>query len=244
MPKSGSGHVATSSSRDQERLVAGLVNALQDRISEGDIKIGSWIRQERIAQEYGVSRTPVREALRQLEALGVVEMVANRGARVTLPSVRAITEAFEVRGVLEGHAACLAARNITQAQLDVLHEMNGIFREAVRYARAGDEESLAKARTLWYRANDTFHATIVAACGNRQLQLTLETLHHRMPRNLSWTALNGDPRLLGENADEHAQIATAIDGRDGELARQHVMHHSRRAQELILLRFEDVPPEP
>ncbi|GAA5040798.1 DNA-binding GntR family transcriptional regulator [Thermocatellispora tengchongensis] len=239
MPKPGPVPAASSSPRDQDRLVAGLVNALQDRISTGDIKIGSWIRQERIAQEYGVSRTPVREALRQLDALGVVEIVANRGARVKLPSIRDITEAFEVRGVLEGHAACLAARNITQAQLDVLRETDGIFREAVRHARSGGEDSRAESRALWYRANDAFHATIVTACGNRQLQLTLETLHHRMPRNLTWSALDGDPRLLEENAEEHVRIADAIDRRDGERARELIMAHTQRAQELILLRFQE-----
>jgi DNA-binding GntR family transcriptional regulator len=215
------------------RSVRDIVESLQERIGSGEIAVGGWIRQEALAQEYGVSRTPVREALRQLEALGVVEMVAHRGARVTLPSQRDVAEALEVRGVLEGHAAALAADRITQAGLDVLAGTDEGFRAVVGLVRDGDDET---ARELWYRTNGLFHATVIEAAGNRALTATLDGLHHRLPRNLTWTGLAGDPRLLGRNADDHGAIAGAITAGDAELARELTLQHARRAAEMIALR--------
>ncbi|CDR01305.1 GntR family transcriptional regulator [Streptomyces iranensis] len=231
--------MAQARTQEQDQLVSSIVDDLQDRIGDGDIKIGSWIRQERIAREYGVSRTPVREALRQLEALGVVEIVANRGARVILPSLQDIAQAFEVRGVLEGHAALLAARNIGQKELDVLHGTDALFQEAAEMAGAQTEEALAQARHIWFQANGTFHTTIIVASGNRQLEMSIEALHHRIPRGLTWTALGGDVRLLKDNAEEHARISAAIEARDEETARDLTIEHSRRAQELIVMRTRD-----
>lgn len=214
--------------------VRDIVDRLRERIGSGEIPIGDWIRQEQVAREYGVSRTPVREALRQLEALGVVEMVAHRGARVTLPSTRDIAEALEIRGVLEGHAAQLAADRITQAQLDVLTGTDRTFRRVVALAR--DPGAQDEARELWYRTNTLFHATVVEAAGNRQLTASLDALHHRLPRNLTWSGLSGDPRLLSRNADDHAAIAAAIGEGAGERARLLTLEHARRAAEMILVR--------
>ena len=234
-------HQAAPSRTEQERLVGSLVDALQERIADGDIKVGSWMRQDRIAQEYGVSRTPVREALRQLEALGVVEIIAHRGARVKLPSMRDIAQAFEVRGVLEGHAALLAARNIAQTQLDLLHETDRWFQEALAWAAQRTEQALVQAREAWHRADETFHATVVAASGNRELDVAITQLLRRLPRGLTWTALGGDTRLLRENAEGHARIRAAIERQDGEAARRLTIGHSHRAQELILLRSHELP---
>jgi DNA-binding GntR family transcriptional regulator len=214
--------------------VRDIVDRLQERIGSGEIPIGGWIRQEQVAQEHGVSRTPVREALRQLEALGVVEMVAHRGARVTLPSTRDIAEALEVRGVLEGHAAQLAADRITEAQLEVLAGTDATFRRVVALAR--DPDAQEEARELWYRTNSLFHATVVDAAGNRQLTASLDALHHRLPRNLTWTGLAGDPRLLDRNADDHVAITAAIRAGEGERARSLTLQHARRAAEMILVR--------
>jgi len=212
------------------RTVDFLVNALQERISDGEFGVGSWIRQERLAEEFGVSRMPIREALHRLQALGVVEIVANRGARVKMPSMRDIAEAFEVRGVLEGHAAFRAARGCTQAEMDKLHQAGQWFEAAAEEARKGSNE---KAKELWYKANELFHGTVIQASGNRQLSLSINALHHRMPRNLTWSALGGDPRLLSDNAEEHLRIADAIEERDSELARKLTIEHSARARELV-----------
>jgi len=83
-------------------LVDEVAQKIQSRIMAGSIPIGSWLRQESLATEFGVSRTPIREALRKLQASGVIEFVPNRGALVRGPTVRDIREAYEIRVHLEG----------------------------------------------------------------------------------------------------------------------------------------------
>lgn len=216
--------------KERTRTVEYLVASLQERISDGEFEVGSWIRQERLATEYGVSRMPIREALHRLQALGVVELIANRGAQVKLPSFRDVAETFEVRGVLEGHAAYLAASHSTQKDIDSLRAACASFFEAVTEAEKG---ATGSPRPHWYSANSQFHGTVISAAGNTQLSLSIEALHHRMPRNLTWAALGADPRLLAANAAEHVRIADAIEGRDGVLARELTIEHSVHARELI-----------
>ena len=90
-------------------LVDHLASTLQARVLSGEIPTGTRLRQEAIAREFGVSRTPVREALRQLQAIGIAEVKPNRGAVVRAPTARDLREAYEVRAELEGLAAELAA---------------------------------------------------------------------------------------------------------------------------------------
>jgi DNA-binding GntR family transcriptional regulator len=219
-------------------LVKQLVDTIAERISRGDYNFGTWIRQESLAKELGVSRMPIREALGQLQALGIIEIVPNRGARPRQPSLRELAEVYEVRALLEGHAAHEAARLITHAQLQVLYAAVDDFRAVVAAALEGATD-VAELRRRWVQANTTFHDTILEAGNNTQLQATVSSLHHRIPRNLTWTALDADPRLLAENADAHEAIAKAIDNRDGDSARDLMIGHSRRARELITSRSHD-----
>jgi DNA-binding GntR family transcriptional regulator len=208
-----------------------IVAVLQDRIGDGQLPLGTWIRQETLAKEFGVSRMPVREALRQLEALGVVELVANRGARVAMPSLVNIVDAFEVRGILEGHAAYRAARDATRDMIDALRSTESIFDQAAIEAEAGQVEA---SRRLWYQANALFHKTIIEAAGSPQLALSVNALHHRIPRGLTWSALRADPRLLRQNAATHRDITDAVDAGDTEEARRRAIEHGRRAAELVM----------
>jgi DNA-binding GntR family transcriptional regulator len=226
MAQNGGGEPAGATSP----LVQQLVDTIAERISRGEYNFGTWIRQESLARELGVSRMPIREALGQLQALGVVEIVPNRGARPRQPSLRELTEVFEVRALLEGHAAHEAARLITHSQLQVLYAAVDDFRAVVQAALDG-ESTPAELRKRWVKANSTFHDT--------QLTATVSSLHHRIPRNLTWTALDADPRLLAENADAHARIVEAIDRRDGDAARDLMIEHSRRARELITSRSQE-----
>lgn len=230
MSKAEGVHLAGTAPEVRTRTVEYLVGSLQERISDGEFEVGSWIRQERLATEYGVSRMPIREALHRLQALGVVELIANRGARVKLPSYRDVAEVFEVRGVLEGHAAYLASLHSTQQDIEQLRKACASFAEVVTEAEKG---AAGSPRPLWYAANSLFHGTVINAAGNSELKISIDALHHRMPRNLTWAALGGDPRLLAANANEHVRIVEAIEARDAELARALTIEHSSHARELI-----------
>ncbi len=123
--------VVTHAVEDRSALVDKLAATLQARMLSGELVSGTRLRQEALAEEFGVSRTPIREALRKLQASGLVELQTDRGALVRGPSAREIRDAYEVRAELEGLAAELAAQRIQQAQLDGLHEAQSEFRETL-----------------------------------------------------------------------------------------------------------------
>src|SRR3954454_13794393 len=108
-------------------LVDRLAAAIQARVLSGEIPTGSRLRQETLATEFGVSRTPVREALRKLQAGGLVSVEPNRGAVVRGPTAREAREASEVRAELEGLAGELASRRIRDEDLRRLHEAQDLF---------------------------------------------------------------------------------------------------------------------
>lgn len=201
-----------------------IINALQRGLMVGEIPIGTWLRHDALAAEFGVSRTPVREALRVLAAQGVITIVPNRGARVNGLSVRDIREIGEIRAELNGLAAELAASRIDDAQtLRLLHAWDD-FREALE---AGAPETRLSA--LWVEANEDFHGTIVDAAENRQLQITLADLHRRVPRNLSFSGYAGSSHRLRNNLSEHEAIARAIADRDPAGARTLASAHVKSA---------------
>lgn len=201
-----------------------IINALQRGVMTGEIPIGTWLRHDALAAEFGVSRTPVREALRVLAAQGVITIVPNRGARVNGLSVRDIREIGEIRAELNGLAAELAASRIDDAQtLRLLHAWDD-FREALE--NGAPETTLS---ALWVEANEDFHGTIVDAAENRQLQITLADLHRRVPRNLSFSGYAGNSHRLRNNLAEHEAIARAIADRDPVSARTLATAHAKSA---------------
>jgi DNA-binding GntR family transcriptional regulator len=204
----------------------------------GEIPVGARLRQEHLAAEYSVSRTPVREALRKLQATGTVLLRPNQGAIVRGPTVRDIREAYEVRAELEALAAELAASWITGADLERMRTAEEAFgRAAERLGRRPPAE-LADAGGDWSQANDLFHEAVLAGAGNARLTEMVLDLHRTFPRGLTWKALMEDGRLLHENAGEHRAIREAIEARDGVEARGHMRRHVLHAGELIARWFE------
>ena len=226
---------------ESDSLVDGIAATLQARVLSGAIARGSRLRQEALAAEFGVSRTPVREALRKLQAGGIVEVLPNRGAVVRGPSAREIREAYEVRAELEGLAAELATARIGDEDLRRLREAEALFRRSVatvvarRRRGSGpqwDDES------AWVRANDLFHQAIFDAAGNARLSATIADLHRSFPRDLTWAALSGNSRLLAENVAQHAAVLEAMEHGDAAGARRRIVEHVRSAGELVTLHFE------
>ena len=224
----------------QGAVVEQLVQSLEAAIASGAIPVHSWLRQETMAAEFKVSRTPIREALRVLQANGMVEVVPNRGALVRGPTPRDIREAYLVRAELEGFAAELAARWIRDLELAQLREAEELFQRLVEEFL--DDPKLAEGRrpdgANWMQANDRFHLAIQRGAGNARLQAAIENLHRSFPRNLTWSALSGDSRLLRVNVEEHRGIRAAIEERDEETARRLMTEHVRRSGELVAMWFE------
>jgi DNA-binding GntR family transcriptional regulator len=223
-------------------IVDELAQEIQARVMGGTIPIGSWLRQETLAVEFGVSRTPVREALRKLQASGIVELIPHRGALVRGPTARDIREAYLVRADLEGLAAELATTWIREDQLERLRTAEELFRRSVeelatrRPSRSG--AALKSGDEPWVRANTLFHEVVQEAASNERLRTTISDLHRSFPRNLTWAALRENPRLLPENVAEHRRILEAIETGDASEARQAMTEHVRRAGELVTTWFE------
>jgi DNA-binding GntR family transcriptional regulator len=222
-------------------LVDQLAADLQQRVLSGAIPSGTWLRQSALAEEYGVSRTPVREALRKLQAGGLVDVRPNRGALVRGLSAREIRDAYQVRAELEALAAELAATRIQHDQLDRLHDAQEQFRDCLARtveARENGDDGGQRQSVVWGRANDQFHQVIQQAAGNDVLAATLAHLHRSFPRDLSKIVLAESTPLLRANVLEHEEIIAALEQRDSDGARGLMRRHVRHAGELVTLRFE------
>ena len=138
-----------------------LALAIEEAIVSGELEPGTVLRQEQLSERFGVSRTPVREALRRLAALGLVSFVPNRGVRVRTLSHEELYEAFLVRAELESLATEIAATKMTPEALAELGEAERRFERLVRALRArepgADRRSITADRV---RANHAFHDLI------------------------------------------------------------------------------------
>lgn len=225
-----------------DTLVDRLAATIQARVLAGEIRSGSRLRQESLATEFGVSRTPVREALRKLQASGVVRLEPNRGAIVHGPTAREIRDAYQVRAELEGLAAELAVDRIRDDQLEVLREAEQLFRRSIGTMidrRRNGERAPWSSESDWERANNAFHQVIHEAAGNARLLATIADLHVSFPRDLTWSALSQSSRLLEENVEQHGRILAAVERRDGPRARATMREHVLSAGEIVAHRFDE-----
>lgn len=216
--------MATEEGGFQVQSVADQVYAvLRERIAGGDIERGARLHQEDLAREFGVSRTPVREALRKLAAEGLVDLFANRGARVATATAEQLRSSYETRLVVEPGAARVAAGLQLEAPLAAM-------RAAIR-----EEEKAGRSSAKHFKANRDFHLAIVEGTGNPQLVQFMEHVWiGRIGATLYETRL--DPKGLGADHEAHLSIAAAIETGDGEKAERLTRGHLERAMELI---FED-----
>ncbi|MEY2535608.1 MAG: hypothetical protein QOF29_3518 [bacterium] len=226
-------------------LVDEIADAIQLRILTGEYELGRPLRQEQLAQEFGISRTPVREALRKLQAAGLVELVRHRGAIVRGPSARDLREAYVVRAELEGFAAALAARWITDAELAELADASALFGVAVEtFADARPEEGSGRIEGArqWVRANDRLHGIVQTASRNLQLQRSISDVMHRClrPGDASWSAVSHNSHLLRINVVQHERIVRALELHDGPAARELMTGHILNTGEHVATWFEEV----
>lgn len=211
-----------------ESLVDEIAANIRARIMNGEFAIGTPLRQAALAEEFGVSRTPIREALRQLQNGGLIEVLPNRGAVIRVPTPWEVREAYEVRAELEGMAARRAAERITRTQLRTLSESNGVLRRALDEAGSPDTQA----------ANDSFHTIICAAAGNEWLTAMVARINESFPRNVSSLALAGNERHRQENVAEHDEIIAAFEAGDAALAREAMHAHIMSAGEYLAAWYE------
>jgi DNA-binding GntR family transcriptional regulator len=220
-----------------EPLVGSLADRISAKIFSGEYPPGSRLRQEALAEEFSVSRTPIREALRQLEMKGVIQHRPNQGAIVLAPNALDIKDAYQVRAELEGLAISLAVEWITDEQMERMRRAQKRFAATVDKLIAA-RKSNAKTRLdnvpNWVESNDEFHGVVIEASGNRRLRQVIQDLHLGFTRNIMLSALTMDGRRMRENVSQHEAILRAMSRHDAIEARKAMTHHILRSGELAV----------
>jgi DNA-binding GntR family transcriptional regulator len=217
---------------------------LEDEIVSGAIEAGVVLRQEQLSERFGVSRTPIREALRRLAALGLVSFVPNRGVRVRTLSREELREAFLVRAELESLATELATPRMTADDLRRLDEAELRFSvltlELRAKARGGVEDNALAIE--WMEANYAFHDVIYAAAGSPYVERVAKGARRTFIGQITWVARAELDELYARNDEQHQAIRAAIAAGSASgartLAREHVLH-SWRLLEAILAYVRD-----
>jgi DNA-binding GntR family transcriptional regulator len=205
-----------------------LAHELQVEIMTGRIPLGTRLRQEDLAARFGVSRTPIREALRQLQAIGLVEQLGHRGALVRSFSPDECRNVFLVRAELEGLAAERAAGRLTtydNADLDTAQALLRAGHERHRALPASDEVGRSIALEQCSQANELYHNVILAAANCPPLRETVQSLMNRVPRTLAWHTFGDDPGIIPRSAEDHDRITEALNRPDSKRARKLLHAH-------------------
>jgi DNA-binding GntR family transcriptional regulator len=187
----------------------GTADAVRDLILGGFYAPGARLGEVELAASLGVSRTPVREALRQLAAEGLVDLTPHKGARVVAWTEAELEQVFDLRAEVEGLAARRAAERATAAELDDLEK---IAREHARASRAGRGRDLDRL----YELNGEFHARVVTAAGGASLRTVLGSLVHTAV--LFRTLHTYDDDSMQRSSNHHLELVDAMRARDPQWA--------------------------
>jgi DNA-binding GntR family transcriptional regulator len=193
-----------------------VFESLRDAISDGRIAVGERVREEEIARELGVSRTPVREALQRLHQRGLLVFGNGRGLVVAELSQHQVLQLYAMREILEGSAARFAAQHATAADVAILYRL---------------QKELAEAKPdalLLVTLNRRFHQAIYEAAHNQYLLQTLNMLHDSLA--LLHNATFRVPSRRSDSDEEHHRIVAAIEKHDPGAAEEAAREHIRQAQ--------------
>ncbi|MWA14111.1 GntR family transcriptional regulator [Streptomyces sp. BA2] len=200
-----------------------VCTAIRDDIVSGVYERGGRLTEELLARRYGVSRVPVREALRTLEAEGFVVTRRHAGACVAEPTEQEAADLLEIRALLEPLGAARAAQRRTEAHLKVLRGLVRLGQERSRRGRSEDLRSLGG----W------FHETLAQASGSQGLTALLTQLRHK----IAWMYVVETSAAPAEAWAEHAAIVDAVARGDAERARSLTAAHTERTTAAHRLRL-------
>lgn len=191
---------------DKYSLRGRVFSKLREDILAGVYRENEELKENTIATELGVSRTPVREALRQLELEGLVTIIPNKGAYVTGITTKDIHDIYMIRSYLEGLCAKWACEHMTEAQIDALEE---VLYLSEFHAKKNHHEQMVE-------LDNKFHELIYEGSGSKILYHVLSDFHHYVERVRKITLAM--PSRATKSSQEHAAILEAIKKRDGDLA--------------------------
>jgi DNA-binding GntR family transcriptional regulator len=194
-----------------------VAELLRQRIFSRELEPGSWIDELRLAEEYGISRTPLREALKVLAAEGLVTMKVRRGAYVTEVSEKDLADVYHLLSLLESDAAGVVAGQASEAELAELERLHAELEAA---AKPGHVD-----RAHFFALNERFHMRLLAIANNRWRDQMVADLRKVMKLNRHNSLLKAG--RIDESLNEHRAIMAAIKARDAGAAMARTQEHFR-----------------
>ncbi len=197
--------------------VAELLRQRIFKATQGDMEPGAWIDELKLAAEYGISRTPLREAIKVLATEGLVTMKLRRGAYVTEVNDKDLRDVFHLMAVLEADAAAAAATLATEAQLQELEALHQQL------------EKSTKDRVKFFTVNEAFHHKLLEVANNRWRDQMVADLRKVMKLNRAQSLLKAG--RIEESLAEHRAIMAALKQRDPAAAQKTMRAHIESGQE-------------
>jgi len=199
-----------------------ILENIRDAILKGTLKAGERVSEPDLAERYGISRTPIREAFRQLESEGYLTVVPRKGAVVTALSERDVSEFYEIKSMLEGYAAQLAAEKLTDREIDRLAAINN---RLAALAADGDVKS-------FFRVHNEFHELFIKASGNNKLLELIQQMLKKFNRlRIASLSLPGRMEI---SVQEHEKIIEAFRARDGVAANNLVQKNAAYGGQMLI----------
>ena len=195
----------------QRALYEEVAELLRQRIFSRELVPGIWIDELKIADEYGISRTPLREALKVLATEGLVTMKVRRGAYVTEVNEKDLTDVYHLLSLLEADAAGVVATQATDAQIQVLQDLHNQLEKAVRN------------RERFFEINEAFHMQLLVIADNRWRDQMVADLRKVMKLNRHNSLLKSG--RIEESLAEHKAIMQALLSRNAKAAMQRMREH-------------------
>ena len=207
--------------KNEYSLTEKIYHNLRSDILTGIFKDKEELKENTIAKRYGVSRTPVREAIRQLALEGLVDTIPNKGAFVHSIHQKDVNDAYAMRSLLEGLAARWAVANITKEQLE---EMEEILYMSEYHRKKENCEQV-------YKCDNKFHDLLYAASGSYLLEHTLSTLHEYVQKVRKFVLTDEERAKI--SFEEHGEILNAIRNRQADEAEKLAVRHMEKAVERL-----------
>lgn len=198
-----------------------VAELLRQRIFNRELEPGSWIDELKIAEAYGISRTPLREALKVLAAEGLVTMKVRRGAYVTEVSERDLADVYHLLALLEADAAGIVALKASESQIAELQDLHN---ELEASAKPGQQD-----RELFFEINERFHMQLLQIANNRWRDQMVADLRKVMKLNRHNSLLKSG--RIEESLNEHRALMTAISSRNAAAAMLRMQEHFKNGLE-------------
>ena len=199
-----------------------ILETIRDAILKGNMKPGERVSEPELAERFGISRTPIREAFRQLESEGYLEVIPRKGAVVASLTERDVEEFYAIKIILEGFAAKMAAEKLTAKDIERLEAINDRLRQI---AAEGDVKT-------FFRVHNEFHEVFIKAAGNERLYEMINQLVMRFKR-LRLASLS-QPGRMEISVEEHRNMIQAFKNHDGDRADNLVRHAATIGADVLI----------